>query len=853
MQRWETQPIIGPPVFTSKTAMHSIRQALIRSFVAVGVLIIGLIATATYGQYKIINEASNLEGLNIAHSMAYTGVEHAIKNSEFLKTYVRGLHKIHHRDIVFVDVTKKVMADADPQEEGQVYKGDPANEVGKTIADGTVRSFVEKTTSENSIVLLEQLVVPLHASADNITGAIEGAVIVEYSQIRNELLQSVKLNVYVTLGLGFLCFAICTALGRRIFKRITGPVENLRKAVSRLAEGDYSAHVSVERNDEIGQLGTAFNEMAAQINRQLGVDQKNTELSSEITELAQAKAKLMESEERYRDLVELSPDAVCIEIRGDIVFTNKACARLLGADTSEALVGQPVARFIHPESVMIAKLHRDIVKSTGQASIPIEMKLRRMDGSVVEVEGVGGPFFYNGKNATQLLVREISERKLIQEKLAYLAHYDALTKLPNRSLFHERLRRGMANARRHKNFTALLFLDLDHFKEINDSLGHTVGDEVLQEVGRRLTQLLREVDTLARLGGDEFTIILEGIDDRKEASAVAERVLKVMAEPIMVGQAELFVTTSIGIAFFEQDSDTAEGLIQAADVAMYHAKENGRNAFVFFEAEMGEIGSHRLQMTGLLRHAVERNELFLVYQPKVVIKTGAVVGMEALVRWNSPDLGLVMPNDFIPIAEETGLILGIGEWVLREACRQTKHWQTTGLSDLVVSVNLSARQFQMQGLVQKIQHTLKATGLEPRFLELEITESMVMRDAEQSADILKKLNAIGVTISIDDFGTGYSSLAYLKKFKVQKLKIDRSFIRDIATDKEDASIVKAIVSLAQSLGLEVIAEGVEDAEQLTYLFALDCQEYQGYLFSKPIDETNFYTLVSQNRCKQQTC
>ena len=827
--------------------MQSIQKSLVISFVTITSIIASLVAASISGQYRIIDQASRIEGVKIAQAVAYTGLPNVTDKTDYLKEYVRGLHAIHKRDIVFMNRDHLILADADPADIGTIYKADSGNEIALTMVDGVPRTFTEPPKLGLTTNSIEQIVVPLYANADNQSGPISGAVIVEYTQIKNELLSHVRTNLFVNLALGLLCILLSIYIALRVLNRISTPLKDLRSAVLNLSNGDFSTRIIVKKFDEIGQLGDAFNAMAAQISRQLGVDAKNVALTSEINDLALTKANLMESEQRYRQLVELSPDAICIEIRGIIVFANQACVRLLGADNPAELVGTPVSNFVHQDSVAIAKMHRDVVKSTQQPSVPLELKLRRKDGALIDVEGVGGPFTYEGKPATQLLVREITERKQIQEKLSYLAHYDALTRLPNRSLFQERLRRGMANARRHANLTALLFLDLDRFKEINDSLGHSVGDEVLQEVAHRLSALLREVDTLARLGGDEFTIILEGIDDRAEAGAVAQRVLDVLSKPITVKQVELFVSASIGIAFYKEDSDTADELTQAADVAMYQAKENGRNAFVFFDAKMGEFGSKRIQMTGLLRHAVERNQFFLLYQPKINIKTGEVAGMEALLRWNSPELGLVMPNDFIPIAEESGSILQIGEWVLREACRQTREWQVSGLKELIVSVNLSARQFQQAELVGKVCDVLRTSGLSARCLELEITETMVMRDAEHSADILHKLNALGIALSIDDFGTGYSSLAYLKKFTVQKLKIDRSFIRDIVTDRDDASIVKAILSMATSLGLEVVAEGVENTDQLNYLRALDCAEYQGYLFSKPIDSEAFYKLVKATR------
>jgi len=366
-------------------------------------------------------------------------------------------------------------------------------------------------------------------------------------------------------------------------------------------------------------------------------------------------------------------------------------------------------------------------------------------------------------------------------------------------------------------------------------------------VAGRLRASLRLVDTIARLGGDEFTIILENIARPDDVTMVAQKVWSAFSDPLVIQGREIFVTASIGITLYPRDVEDIDALLQTADIAMYHAKEEGRNTYEFYAAEMHDHAAERLNMEALLRRALERQEFLLHYQPKVTVHGGRIVGMEALIRWNSKELGVVSPAKFIPLAEKTGLIVPIGEWVLKVACAQNKAWQARGLPALLMSVNLSARQFQQKNLVEMIVGAIEATGLGARFLELEITESMIMHRPEKAIAVLQQLHDIGVQLSVDDFGTGYSSLAYLKRFPVQKLKIDQSFVRDITTDAEDAAIVGAVVAMAKSLELNVIAEGVETPEQLAFLAKLDCDEYQGYLFSRPLPADEIERSLEKNQ------
>lgn len=438
---------------------------------------------------------------------------------------------------------------------------------------------------------------------------------------------------------------------------------------------------------------------------------------------------------------------------------------------------------------------------------------------------------------------DITERKASEDHVRHLAHHDALTSLPNRMLLMERLSHALTHAHRQGKMVAVMFLDLDRFKNINDTLGHTVGDQLLKNVAERLSECVREDDTVARLGGDEFVIVLEDVFSIQDVAGIAQKLINAMERPVMLERQELFVTTSIGISVYPDDGDNADTLIKHADTAMYRAKEQGRNNSQFYTADMNERALERLTMENSLRHALERNEFLLYYQPQVDLKTRSITGMEALLRWQHPDFGLVSPSRFIPIAEETGLIVPIGEWVLRAACFQNKAWQDAGMPRLHVAVNLSARQFKQPNLVNVVSQALADSGLEPCYLELEITESIAMEHAEETITRLNELKAMGVAISMDDFGTGHSSLSYLKRFPIDTLKIDQSFVQDVLLDSQDAAIAAAISTMARSLKMKVVTEGVETQEQVGFLREHDRDEVQGYYFSHPLPADAFADLL----------
>jgi diguanylate cyclase (GGDEF)-like protein len=433
------------------------------------------------------------------------------------------------------------------------------------------------------------------------------------------------------------------------------------------------------------------------------------------------------------------------------------------------------------------------------------------------------------------------------QQLRHLATHDPLTGLPNRVLLDDRLHQAIAHADRDMRAFAVLVCDLDRFKLINDSLGHRAGDELLQEVARRLSTVVRTADTVARFGGDEFVLIGTSIADADDAAGLASRVMEVLQAPVRIAAIDIHTSPSIGIAMYPDDGTTTQALLARADAAMYSAKQNGRGNFRRYSPGMHAGTEDRVQLESDLHNALNLNQLALYYQPKVDTRTGEVRSAEALIRWLHPTRGVVSPADFIPLAEECGLIGAIGAWVIREACRQARAWQNEGVPPLRVSVNLAASQFRDSGLVDNIRAALVDAGLEARFLEVELTASAVMSDPAQSIAILEQLSAMGVLVSVDDFGTGYSSMSYLRRFPIDKLKIDRVFIDEIVSRPEDASIVRAIVSLAHSLHLKVVAEGVETPAQLDFLKLTGCDEYQGYHFSRPLPAADFERLMRDTR------
>ena len=557
-------------------------------------------------------------------------------------------------------------------------------------------------------------------------------------------------------------------------------------------------------------------------------------LGAVVTERKRVESAIRQSEKRYRLLFERNLAGVFrTTLAGRVLECNQAAASMFGYDSPEEVLALPVANLYDTASDREAFL----TKLKSEKSVTNhEMRFRRKNGdsawAMLNVSLIDdGSGIANVVEGTLI---DITQRKVAEERVQSLAYYDPLTGLPNRTLLRDRLSKALSNARRQNHKVALLFLDLDRFKIVNDSLGHSVGDLLLQDIAGRLTSVAREQDTIARLGGDEFLIVLTNIKDIPGAAVAAERFMDAMTAEFVLQGHSLNMSCSLGISIFPEHGADSETLIKNADAAMYNAKEGGRNNFQFFTADMSAEAVKRLTLEKGLRLALDKKELFLVYQPQMDMLTGKITGLEALLRWQHPELGLVPPDQFIGIAENAGMILPIGEWVLRTACSQARKWQDEGLLAVTIAVNVSAIQFRQEGFCQLIRKMLNETGLAAQYLELELTESLLLSSADVTFAVLKELKGMGLKLAIDDFGTGYSSLSYLKQFPVSKLKIDRSFVRDVATNPDDAAITTAIISMARSLNLKVIAEGVENEAQMAFLRARQCDEIQGYYFSRPL-------------------
>jgi diguanylate cyclase (GGDEF)-like protein/PAS domain S-box-containing protein len=477
------------------------------------------------------------------------------------------------------------------------------------------------------------------------------------------------------------------------------------------------------------------------------------------------------------------------------------------------------------------------------ACAPFEKVFLKQDGTPVPV--LFGAALHEEEIAC--FVVDLSQNKQTQEKLNHLAYHDALTDLPNQVLFKDRLKQAIALSRRNDQLQAVLLLNLDRFKTINDSLGYTAGDRLLQSVAQRLTSCVRESDTVARFGGDEFAILLTQIPRAQDAANVARAIKQTLDQAFLFEDQEIFVSSSIGISLYPHDGRDTGGLLKTAGVALDRAKVQGGNNFQFYTAGGTTRALKQLVLESNLRPGLERNEFIVQYQPQVDVRGFHLVGMEALVRWQHPGLGLLYPNDFVPLAEDSGLIIALGDWVLRTACAQSMSWQDAGLTPLTLSVNFSARQFQQPTFITDVARILKETNLDPRWLELELTESSIMKDPEEAIEKLHELKLMGIKVAIDDFGTGYSSLNYLKRFPIDTLKIDKTFVSDVCKDPHDTAIVRAIIDLGHALDLTVIAEGVETKEQLQYLSALECDVLQGFLFSKALSAPVFEELLVEQR------
>ena len=568
-----------------------------------------------------------------------------------------------------------------------------------------------------------------------------------------------------------------------------------------------------------------------------------------ITEREVARRELFTEKERAEVTLNSIGDAVLsTDISGNVTYLNVVAEAMTGWPCKEA-VGHALTEVFQ---VIDGATHRPApnpmelaIQQNRAVGLTANCILIRRDGRETAIEDCAAPIHDRDSQVTGAVIvfHDVSMARAMAVEMSHLAQHDVLTDLPNRLLLNDRLTQAISLARRKKNQVAVLFLDLDGFKHINDSLGHSIGDKLLQSVAARLSACIRKSDTVSRLGGDEFVILLSEVWHVADAATSATKTITEVKRVHSIGEHRLHVTASIGISTYPENGEDADTLIKNADTAMYHAKENGRDNYQFFQKEMSLQAVEHHTLDGQLRYVLEREELLLHYQPKINLKTGAITSVEALVRWQHPERDLLLPGQFLAIAEETGLILGIGRWVLHEACRQARAWLDAGLPAVPVAVNVSSLEFRSEHFLEGVRAALKKTDLDPRYLELELTETVLMRHAESTASALQQLKAIGVRLAIDDFGTGYSSLSYLTRFPIDALKLDQSFVHHIMANANDAIVVRTVIRMAKSLKHRIIAEGVETQEQLAFLQAAGCDEGQGYYFSRPVASHQFAKLL----------
>lgn len=664
------------------------------------------------------------------------------------------------------------------------------------------------------------------------------------------------------LGITLLILLLVALLSVVQIRRTLVPLERLIEGTQRIAREEFEQLVPVERDDEFGQLAQSLNSMGSRLGRQMGAMRALSGIDQEILSHLDIEQIIARVQAR---LLEILPTAVVGVVVFDQVPAHFGTAYLRhNADPQTVQVQVPLES---PTVVDFARYRDGAWLDVHGSEVPGFVSMQARFGAIhcfvlpivwrsevlgALVIGVGNQQAVNDELIVQ--ARDLGNRVGValaaqarEAQLVFRAHHDDLTGLPNRALLRERLQQELAHARRDGNQLALLFLDLDRFKSVNDTLGHDGGDQLLRVTASRLRACVRECDTVARLGGDEFVVLLTGLPSPQQAAALAGQVLALLAQPFQIDGTECFIGASIGVSVFPADGSTAEELLKHADIAMYRAKAAGRGRFVFFEDSMNLEQRERAWMEHELRLAISRKQLFMHYQPRIDLRDGRLLGAEALLRWHHPELGRVSPATFIPLAEEVGLIDEIGPWVLRDVCEQLAVWQAAGLAIGTVAVNISGRQFKTNNLVALVRQALDSSGIAPQTLELEVTESILIDDVEVVIDVLGQLRQLGVSVALDDFGTGYSSMAYLRKLPIDVLKIDQSFVRDLAHDESAGTIVQAIIAMAHALQKSVVAEGVETLAQATLLRTWGCNEAQGYYFSHPIVATAFEAMMSKNQ------
>jgi diguanylate cyclase (GGDEF)-like protein/PAS domain S-box-containing protein len=561
-----------------------------------------------------------------------------------------------------------------------------------------------------------------------------------------------------------------------------------------------------------------------------------------------AEALFREKERAQVTLDSIGDAVVCTDVSGNVTFLNPIAEALTGWRAGEA-IGRPFVEVFRIVDVLDSRHALDpmalVIKANKPMNLPEGSILIRRDGTESAIEDSTAPIHDRRGRVTGgvMVFHDVTQARAMAQKLSHLAQYDYLTDLPNRLLLNDRLTQAISHAHRHQQHPAVLFVDVDRFKHVNDSLGHLIGDKLLLSIGQRLVTSVRSSDTVSRQGGDEFVILLSAVAHAEDAALSAQKILNFAATPHRIEEHELQITLSIGIGIYPDDGTDAEMLVKNADIAMLNAKDRGRNNYQFFKPTMNEHALERQSIEGSLRHALDRGEFELHYQPKMDLSAETLTGAEALIRWRQPERGLVFPLEFIPIAEQCGYIVPIGRWVLREACRQRRSWLDAHLAPIPIAINISAVELRSNNFVAHVREILRETGLEPRYLEFELTETAFMQDPQSTIAVLRELKDMGIQLTLDDFGTGYSSLSYLKRFPIDSLKIDKSFVQGLCTHSDDSKLVSAVINLGRSFHLQVIAEGVETRDQFLALQAENCAEGQGYYFQRPIPADEFAKLL----------
>jgi diguanylate cyclase (GGDEF)-like protein/PAS domain S-box-containing protein len=746
-------------------------------------------------------------------------------------------------------VARPVPYESETASAGMLVIESPIGEIFRRAMSSVTSDLVKRLKTGRGEVLAEasvrRLAEPVAATEPVMPDGVYPVDLrLEVAGERGEILEPLRLLTAAYAVAAGLALLILLRVSRFLGMRLTRELRQMSAALAPLAGATAPLpQLPMNGQDEIARIAVAFNALARRVGE---LDREREERGPYTAVTAQdinsALVKEILSHKRTGEQLQVAANAIAHAAEGvmicdaqeRILSVNKSFTQITGYAPEEVLGKTPadIADREH-NSELLAEISR-IAAEHGRWKG--ELWNRRKDGeSYLEERSVSAVRDDEGRLVNYIILfSDVTKRRQDEQRLHFLAHHDPLTGLPNRALFQQRCDEALLRLSRRNARAAMMFIDIDHFKNVNDSLGHGYGDDLLKNVSSRIQECVRKTDIVARLGGDEFTILLNEVGDTGDVALIARKLLDRLSGSFAVAGHTIYVSASMGISVYPDDGDSAAVLIRNADAAMFAAKEQGRNNYQFFSSEMNAQALETLMMASSLKLAVERGELALEYQPRIDLTGSRVIGVEALVRWNHPTLGRIMPGQFIGIAEKTGLINPIGEWVLREACRQAVEWRRSGFPHLRVAVNLSARQFNQPDLTDRVAAILAETGLDPRALELEVTESMVMRDPQRAAVILERFREMGVAVAIDDFGTGYSSLSYLKRFPIDYIKIDQSFIRGVPHDAEDTGITSAVIAMAKTLGLKLIAEGVDNHDQLAFLRREGCNEGQGYFISTPI-------------------